>query len=146
MDLKLTTIIAVYAAVLGTLNLLWSIRNSLIDRASVRVRVRGVIASDPIFQGSDTGYSIDIVNVGRRPVVLVDAGFTLTGHEKLIWHECMTSFPIELTEGQRHSVHIGADELEKYRDRAICAFVSDSTGKTHRSSKRELRGYLRTRR
>jgi hypothetical protein len=131
----MTTYIALYAALLSTVVLVWDIIKYRRERPRLQVSVayhvrEGASRSEPDIQ-------ITMVNRGKRPISVVACGFRLETRS-----ECNTvTLPVPggvLTDGQARTAHADLRELRQHGiepRQILFAWARDATGQEYRSNK-----------
>ena len=126
--------IAIYAAVIATINAVWSIYSILRDKPKLALK------ANLGFRGGPSGYGpiclyIEVVNKGRRPITVEGIGLKLNNGQLASYFPYEGKLPKELQEGK--SFRIGM-ELEKIRKEiaktsanATHVYARDSTGKMY---------------
>lgn len=122
MTFDITTVIALYAAVLSTAGLGWNIFVWLRDRYDLRLMVH----TEQVFEREETPRETDgpsssrfemvfrIVNLGRQPATLVDGGFDFETGETSRTYRAATDakdanmFPVVLQPGDWHELRFPA--------------------------------------
>jgi len=133
--MDLTFKIAIYGAILSTLNAVIYILNYRRDRADLRITVKGNMAvypKDRIY-GDKTYVSIDVANKGRRPVTITKCAIRMLVGAKSTWMLSVEAIrnPVELLEGKAKTYMFIEDEVKKYglTDKDLVACAIDATGK-----------------
>lgn len=137
MNIDLTTLLAIYGALLATIVFLWDVIKFFHDRPNLRVeadyhiRVSNLGASEPVV-------GITMINTGKEPLTIVASGFRLdVESDENMATVVDTSLPRELTQGQSHTSCANFDEVVKQK--VLYAWARDATGRVYRSKKRPLR-------
>lgn len=137
----LTTILAIWGAVLSTIALIWNILRDRKDRQNVEIRVAPVILSDDPTEEEFLGTTI--TNTGRRPVTIIGVGARRRGKKGLILlGDVNQGFPKRLDEHERYVVLTRNFELlqELLLEEEITEFwAEDSTGKHWKLSRKGLK-------
>jgi hypothetical protein len=137
MDLSLTTILAVYGSILATITLIGMTIRDFYDRAIVRVTLsKGIIGNDSRY-GSRLVYFFKATNVGRRVVVLNNAGVSIKGKKTDLAFIDDINLPIKLSEGENFIYRRGVSKFHKKlkENRPDYVWFGDSKGKRHKSKK-----------
>lgn len=155
MEWNITTILAIYGAILSTIGVAWNIRNGLIDRARIRVSFQARVLAklvpaggqegSLVVSGGEEGYVFEVVNMGRRPITISGLGFGLKDGKHLtvpLMLPGTKQFPVDITEGKAESFFIKGQGLAEYRDLIKFAWVRDATGRLYKVSGREVRKHL----
>ena len=139
MEWNIIAKIAVYGAVLSTVNLFWTIYRGLLDRSRIRVEVSQGLVANGTQHERDVQLLITVVNRGQRPVTLVNGGIKLKDGRDIV--PTRGGFPIELGEGKAHRIYFPKHEITREFDPEY-AWFRDATSKVYKSKKRELRRYI----
>ena len=138
----ITTVLAVWGAVLATVALIWNILRDRKDKAVVEVS--GAYGFTVGIQPSLDTFSVDAVNLGRRPVQIVEVAYEtdqmppgtraiLNTSPRLV----KGHIPAMLREGEALSLIIARDSLPSGRLRAL--YVKDVAGRKWKASQKNLR-------
>lgn len=134
--MTLTTLLAVYAAILSTTTGVAQVITFLRDRSDIKLssqRVTETFEVDGIMGAGETVTVISVVNAGRRPVTITNVGavflFPKSSFTDLV---CSPTVPTELTEGKQLTAvaedeQIDLAEVEAWE-------VIDAIGNTYRKS------------
>ncbi|MBI4833399.1 MAG: hypothetical protein HY811_01080 [Planctomycetes bacterium] len=134
-SLKLIEILAIWGAALSTILAVFKIFEYRRDKASIKVSVKQVYESSPTNSITRKNMiRILVVNKGRRPVTLKEAGLRQPknlGGNDLVETQNLSK-EVELTEGKSKDFYMDEDQLkekEKLSSDKYVAFVRDATGK-----------------
>lgn len=133
MKLDVTTVLAVYGAVLATLVLVWDIIKFRRDKPRLKVQ-----AGHHMLVGEGTTehkLGINMSNVGKGKITIVASGFKFlpplpNGNMATIYD---VGLPKELDEGQSHTSY--AQPLQIPEHQVVYAWVHDATGREWLSKK-----------
>ena len=139
--LSFTTLLATYAAIVATVDLLWKIKENHLNRGELRVsgsiwtgkslsglrieeheyRLNGPILH---MEGNFRGLMLQATNIGRRPI-------TVEAWRPLFRSGSSNSFPLHAPKeiGESRATEIIIHNLDPLRDGAIGIAVRDSHGK-----------------
>ena len=139
-DWNVTDWLAIYAALVSTTGVLWYVRIWWQDRGHIRVKQTFGLGSTAF--GNSFFVILEAINIGKLPVHLQGAGFTIEGERTLQPVEggpgnSNSQLPFELLPGRNLSIHIPANELiialveDNNNQPPKRAWFRDETGKTH---------------
>lgn len=136
MSVNLTTVLAVYGAVLSTVAIVINVANYIKDRAHVVVE-----AGDHVLMTSEAAthkLGIKVVNKGRRPVMIDCCGFKLDADngENLL-PVLDPNLPKPLREGESLTTY--ADPSEVQAKNVLFAWARDAGGRVYKSEGRPFR-------
>lgn len=130
--------VAWYGAIVATIVAVVAVLGYLKDRAKIKVKISNGLLGYGDRLGDNVQIFIEAINVGRRPVTLKGAGFSLKNKENIvILRPEPINFPYELQEGK--SVQIWTDRDGLLRDaakentRITHAWYRDATGKIYKT-------------
>jgi hypothetical protein len=137
-------IFSLYGAIVSTISFLVAIASVYIawlayhrDNSKIKVKVTNGFLLPPSL---DEGVKvfINVINHGRRPVVITNTGFLLnTGTDLILFRPVGVSFPYEVTEGQKCAAIYDLNELRKTTKEENVhithAWADDATGKRHKT-------------
>jgi len=136
----LTIILSLYGAIVSTIALVsvylaWLAYQR--DNPKIKVIVRNGIFPPPSLDGGIKIF-IDVINHGRRPVVLINTGFLLNnGSDFITFQPLGTSFPHELSEGKNCTVIYDQKamiDFIKEKNLSIThAWADDATGRRYKT-------------
>jgi hypothetical protein len=139
-----TIIFSLYGAIVSTTSFLVALGSVYIawlayhrDNPKITVKVtNGLLLPPSIDEGIKI--FINVINHGRRPVVITNTGFLLNnGSDFITFQPIGVSFPHELTEGQRCAVIYDLKEIiEATKEKSIRithAWADDAKGKRHKT-------------
>lgn len=133
MSFDLTSVLAIYGAVLSTLAILSDIRRHVKDRPEVVVE-----ADHHVLFTAEKGVhklGIRVTNKGPRPVTIEACGFRIDTKSKENTVTVMDpTLPKRLGEGEPHTTF--ADPAEVPASRILFAWARDATGRVYTSKKR----------
>ncbi len=136
--MEITSIIAIYGAMLSTIAISWNIYNTLQDKPKMRVTTSiGFFTPDT----KKTFFFVEIINKGKRSGYLSSNGLR-SGKGDLINMRTI-GLPCELKAGDSHKEWF---EINKLNDRPFdFAWYKDATGKMYKSKsiKKKLNNYFK---
>lgn len=134
--------LALWGAVIGTVSLVWNIRRDVLQRARLKVTIT---ASPVLVNGTPLAHEYlvyTIVNMGHRPVTVIDVGGQVGrgkaattiafGYDPLIG-----TLPKKLNHSE--TCQIGCAGVEILNDDLAVLWVTDSSGRRWRVSRRNMR-------
>lgn len=140
---SVTTIVAVYGAVLSTIAIVWNIIREVTNRGRLRVNVSlaeifsagvGRIATDKLWY--------KVTNVGRQPIWLSQIGGGLSNGKHFLI-TVQKQFPIKLDPGQEFSdASADASQLDG-PEKILFLGAWDTLGKIHKVPRRRLKVLLK---
>jgi hypothetical protein len=142
--LSVTTVLAIWGAVLSTVAILWNVRRDVRDRGALRVHayvgtfLDGVGAPDP-----QPKLVFNVTNVGRRAVVVSCIGGDYAGKDKHFAIVPRAPWPRTLQPGEY--LLEWTDDLSILSESVTGLWASDSIGKHWRVRRRTLRDLIKQR-
>jgi hypothetical protein len=133
MSSDVTSVLAIYGAVLSTLAILLDITRYVKDRPKVVVE-----ADHHVLYTTQKGVhklGIKVTNKGTRPATVEACGFTIDSEsEEKLLSVLDRTLPKRLDEGESHTAY--ADPAEVQASLILFAWVRDATGRVYKSKKR----------
>jgi hypothetical protein len=148
MDIKISSSIAIYGAIVGSISLFMHIYVALRDRARIIIQVyqnRKILGGGTAYDQSKTYIQIFVANRGRRPVTVEKVLFEYFKDKSStpfsLLADSLRQGPKEITEGKSESYCVDQAGHDWATVRAI--HIVDNTGRTYkkRLCKRERKNY-----
>ena len=126
--------IAIYAAVIATINAAWSIYSIWRDKPKLALKANLGFPSGPSGHGSICLH-IEVVNKGRRPITVAGIGLKLDNGQLASYFPYEWELPKELQEGKSFRVRVELEkirkEIAKMSANVTHVYARDSTGKMY---------------
>lgn len=136
MSIDLTSILAIYGAILSTLLLVWKIVVYYLDntpRLKVEVE-KGLMMTS--LGDYESQIHIRLSNIGKPPITVSSGKFVMENNDL---HLVTLELPKKIEAGQNHVIHINVEgiktDLKKTTNIPEYVVVTDQTGKRYKSKK-----------
>lgn len=139
-----TTIIAIYGAILSTLNILWGWYKSFQDKGKLKVHCCIVrLLYHPLTGIKDNKQYVDykITNTGKRPIFLANVGGR-TKKSLFIMDPTIYKLPKQLVPGEKVSFHY-PDLLEQIDENLLYLCAFDTISNEYKASSKDLKEMIR---
>ncbi len=137
-----TESIALYGAIVATVSIVVSMFSLIFqaiavvrDKKNVRVKMtydNEIIGGVPLYKENEDYISIDIVNIGRRPVTITTTGLLLYTNKKFLPIDAVRKGRFTLKEGEKESFVMEQKLVQRYTVR--CVFATDAAGTIYRTN------------
>jgi len=138
----ITTLIAIYGAILSTIAIVWNVYNKLMDKPKIRVSSGvGVLSLEPVQEI----ISFEAINSGRYTVFLSSAGINFKNNKKMFFVGVEDQLPKELLPGKNHTIFRPLYELIaeiKKVGEPDYVWFRDQTGKEYRGGMVNLKNFM----
>lgn len=138
-EISLTTLIALYGAILSSVLLVWNIYRDLTNKGKLRVCCSiGKIITPGGPKDENDYLFYNVTNVGRKPILVTRIGGKTKENDFMIKPR---GLPKTLNPGEYLSEY--TPDLSMLNDNLLCLWAIDSLGKAHKVKKSVLKDLIK---